>query len=76
LTMKWSNRIAQGFSPGWCDTHERPESGDRICGVKSRLDVTNDVKVWSGWKKRPHSVATFRAVFGLVHPGLKPWAIL
>jgi hypothetical protein len=23
-----------------------------------------------------HSVATFRAIFGLVHPGLKPWAIL
>jgi hypothetical protein len=27
--MKWSNRIAQGFSPGWGKSEDRPESGNR-----------------------------------------------
>src|SRR5258708_30995697 len=30
LTMKWSNRIAQGFSPGVDKSEDRPESGDRV----------------------------------------------
>ena len=41
--MKWSNRIAQGFSPGLGTPQDRPESGDRTCGVESRLDVINSV---------------------------------
>jgi hypothetical protein len=70
---------------------KRLVSGDRMCVVESRLDVTNDATVWDGRAGRngltlsplfllrptfPELRRTGRAVFGLVHPGLKPWAIL
>src|SRR5258708_19297730 len=76
--MKWSNRIAHGFSPGWATPQHRPESGDRMCGVESRPDVTNGVRVCDGHagRKGPTRSPLSGRSSDLSTPGLKPWAIL
>ncbi len=86
LTMKWSNRIAQGFSPGWGKSEDRPESGDRVgpflparpsqtltAFISSSLDSTTHIR--SPLSGLSWGVALPRAK-ALGNPGLKPWAIL
>jgi hypothetical protein len=73
--MKWSNRIAQGFSPG-CEAkpQDRPESGDRMCIVESMLEVMNDgriVDARAGRNDRTLTPLSGRNL-GMPYPGLKP----
>jgi hypothetical protein len=56
LTMKWSNRTAQGFNPGLADIDRCPESGTRRFWARLVVDGPKCLK--------PNSVATFRAHFG------------
>jgi hypothetical protein len=78
LTMKWSHRIAQGFSPGWTSPKTalkwRPSKA-----VSSSTTIPNCSLV------RNIPALIQRHTFGrhfqgdlevLPHPGLKPWAIL
>jgi hypothetical protein len=80
LTMKWSNRIAQGFSPGW--------SGPRIAlKVAAEKDASffphDQASKLSNHRYHPASICRQalgrhfqRDLQGLPYPGLKPWADL
>src|SRR5262249_37231239 len=66
LTMKWSKKTAQGFSPGLAGSENRPESGGR----RNRL-IIQDGRGTDGGTIRddcnvettaPNSAATFRAI--------------
>ena len=66
--MKWSDIIAQGFSPGLGETVNRRESGDRgVCSVNGVLipPIALDIGC--------HFQGTS---FDLTNPGLKPWAMI
>src|ERR1700730_14769131 len=80
LTMKWSNRIAQGFSPGWADTQDRPESGDRRRCVSSHVtsrSICHAINsIQPGFTCHAVRSPLSGRSYGLPHPGLKPWAIL
>jgi hypothetical protein len=66
--MKWSERIAQGFSPGY-------DVARRALKVAAEVDV-QVVFARQSTDRTPTSGATFRARFSSSNPGLKPWAIL
>jgi hypothetical protein len=88
-TMKWFNRIAQGFSPGKTDRGDRPERaadlgsniGIRLFGVKKRVFVcpVSQHATGNGVDQdrllRTSVALAGRGVVGRL-PGLKPWAIL
>jgi hypothetical protein len=68
VTMKWSNRIVQGFNPEY-DVARRA------------LKVAIEARVFRLFARRSPdhaqtSGATFRARFVPSHRGLKPWAVL
>jgi hypothetical protein len=68
--MKWFNRTAQGFSPGYRQSKSRPEratdidhvspGGDICCGVEEDL-IRSPLQGEVMWA---------------LSPGLKPWAVL
>jgi hypothetical protein len=78
LTMKWSHRIAQGFSPGWTS----PKTALKVATEWGRLFQHDHPKL-SHRSTHPaliqhHTFGRhFQGDFGVLpHPGLKPWAIL
>jgi hypothetical protein len=76
--MKWSNRSAQGFSPGWSE----PRIALKVATEWGRLFQHDHPKL-SHRSKQPALIQhhTFGRHFQgdlgvLLHPGLKPWADL
>jgi hypothetical protein len=68
LTMKWFERIAQGFNPGLVGRSECPESGTRIW----------DWLVESTYESQKYACRTPLSgrISRRAYPGLKPWAVL
>jgi hypothetical protein len=78
LTMKWSHRIAQGFSPGWTS----PKTALKVATESGRLFQHDHPKLLH-CSKHPALIQhhTFGRHFqgdlgASPHPGLKPRAIL
>jgi len=89
--MKWSNRIAQGFSPGTRRFGLRPERATelgRFCNVFRRgagkyfgqsfiaFSVISPIRCRGLAQRNPSVGRPFRAFVVGTHPGLKPWAVL
>ena len=66
--MKWSERTAQGFSPGLAEYRKCPESGTR--GWELFVDSQREYQ-------EPRVGRHLRgASLHFAYPGLKPWAVL
>jgi hypothetical protein len=68
--MKWFNRTAQGFSPGYQQRKSRPERATDIHDVYADEDI-----YCRGAEDRIRPPFQGEIVYAL-SPGLKPWAVL
>ncbi len=79
MAMKWPNRIAQGFNPGFAPVRNRPEGGDRRSSPSPlKGSGVQQVIFGDAFCFMPDRFErAYRALFnGINYPGLKPWAIL
>jgi hypothetical protein len=67
IAMKWLNRTAQAFRPGYGVVKNRPESGDRDGRVGLRT---------LNRQSRPHRLPLSGHLSLPAYPGLKTWAVL